>query len=61
VVIANALTDSDYSPHVGFQEVIGSSWITGKPSNNPTCQRWPVIFWPGYTAGGGVPRVAPSK
>jgi hypothetical protein len=31
------------------------------PFNNLSCQRWPAIFWPGYTAGGGVSRIASSK
>jgi hypothetical protein len=22
----------------------------GQIFNNPKCQRWPAIFWPGYTA-----------
>src|ERR1700739_3740106 len=30
-------------------------------TNNPKCQHWPAIFWPGYTGGGSVPRVAPPK
>src|SRR6266852_5921300 len=33
----------------------------GQTFNNPKCQRWPAIFWPGYTGRGTVPRVAPSK
>jgi hypothetical protein len=32
----------------------------GQTFNNPT-QRWPAIFWSGYTGRGTVPRVAPSK
>src|SRR5229473_2209086 len=30
----------------------------GQTFNNPTCQRWPPIFWPRYTGRGTVPRVA---
>src|SRR5258708_1930296 len=33
----------------------------GQTFNNPTCQRWPAIFAPGYTGRGTVPRVAPPK
>jgi len=38
-----------------FYELTGilldSAGINGQTFNNPTRQRWPAIFWPGYTAG----------
>jgi len=42
------------------------TWLSHQPShgqtfNNPKCQHRPAIFWPGYTGGGSVARVAPPK